>query len=234
MIDMPPPGGKEPSPLTMIRDRIAGVILAGGRSARMIDSLRAGGDPHPLPKARQCLAGKMLIEHVAERLRPQVACLVINTNDNPGAYRHLGVPVVGDLETDYSGPLMGLVTAMAYLQRSAPHIEFTSLVPCDAPFLPTDLVERLVNSLVEEDAEVACPRQDGFLQPTFSLWRLSLLERLQRARAGRAGAGIKHMFQSFRSAVVDWPSAGVDPFFNINTQGQLEQAKNLILQGAST
>ena len=54
---------------------LLGVILAGGQASRM-----GGGDKSLLP-----LAGKRVIDHVLERLRPQVAAMALNANGDPGA-----------------------------------------------------------------------------------------------------------------------------------------------------
>ena len=57
--------------------KIVGVLLAGGLSRRM-----GGGD-----KALRLLGGRPLLDHVIERLRPQVEALVLNANGDPGAVR---------------------------------------------------------------------------------------------------------------------------------------------------
>ena len=64
---------------------VVGVILAGGEGRRM--------GPGPLKPLRP-LAGKPMIAHVVERLRPQVMDLVIVANDPDPAFKTLKVPVV--------------------------------------------------------------------------------------------------------------------------------------------
>jgi molybdopterin-guanine dinucleotide biosynthesis protein A len=51
-------------------DVVVGVLLAGGKSSRM-----GGGDKCLLP-----LAGRPILAHVLERLKPQVSDIVINAN----------------------------------------------------------------------------------------------------------------------------------------------------------
>ncbi|MCK9563106.1 MAG: molybdenum cofactor guanylyltransferase [Bacteroidales bacterium] len=211
--------------------RIAGVILAGGRSSRMIDPLASAGKIDPLPKPRQTLAGKLLIDHVAERLRPQVSCLLINANDDPAAYRHLAAPVVADLGAGYRGPLAGLACAMSYLHRQHPLIELVALAPCDAPFLPENLVAVLAEALFADSAQVACPRYEGFLQPTFSLWRMKLLPVVLHESVTLDKGGIKELLCRLRCAAVEWPQSTPHPFFNINTPEQLEEAGTLLESG---
>src|ERR1700761_2724229 len=66
---------------------LVGVVLAGGEGRRMGPGL---------PKPLRLLAGKPMVAHVVERLRPQVMDLVIVANDPDPAYRRLGTPVISD------------------------------------------------------------------------------------------------------------------------------------------
>ena len=65
---------------------VSGIILAGGLGRRM------GG----VDKGLQLLHGKPMIEHVLERLRPQVGEIVINANQNLERYAAFGHRVVSD------------------------------------------------------------------------------------------------------------------------------------------
>ena len=60
--------------------------LASGRSSRI-----GGCDRCLLP-----LAGKPLLAHVIERLKPQVSELIVNANGDPARFSGFGLPVVSD------------------------------------------------------------------------------------------------------------------------------------------
>src|SRR5580700_5723382 len=111
------------------QSRITGLILAGGRGRRM------GG----VDKGLQLLRGRPMADWVRERLAPQVDELLINANQNLDAYARFGVPVIEDRIDGYAGPLAGL-------QRGLEVAKYPYVVtaPCDSPFLPRDLVERLL------------------------------------------------------------------------------------------
>ena len=81
---------------------VSAVILAGGRATRM------GGDD----KGWVPLAGKPLIVHVLERLRPQVDEVLINANRSEDRYRQLA-SVIGDEQADFQGPLAGMQAGLA-------------------------------------------------------------------------------------------------------------------------
>ena len=142
---------------------ITGVILAGGLARRM------GG----VDKGLQLLAGRPLVAHVAERLAPQVGSLLINANRSHGAYAALGYPLLVDDIPDFAGPLAGLHVALG---ANATPLVVT--VPCDSPFLPTDLVSRLLAGLHAAGADVAIARSAGRQHPVFCLCRKTLQEPL--------------------------------------------------------
>src|SRR5690606_21517879 len=136
-------------------------ILAGGRSSRI-----NAGRQDCISKARLELAGEPLLAHVVRRLTPQVSSLVINSNDNPDWYPQFGAPVVADCLPDYPGPPAGLVSGMIWLAAHSPQYELVALVPCDGPFVPDNLAARLRAALDARNADVACVRFRGHLQPT--------------------------------------------------------------------
>jgi molybdopterin-guanine dinucleotide biosynthesis protein A len=108
---------------------ITGLILAGG-AGRRVD----GRD-----KGLLAWRGRPLIEHVLEKLTPQVSSILISCNRNQdryGRYRHR---LVGDSRPDFQGPLAGLEAARADIAT-----EFTLICPCDTPLLPADLAVRLL------------------------------------------------------------------------------------------
>jgi molybdenum cofactor guanylyltransferase len=210
-------------------NRVLGVILAGGRSTRMAEICPPQGS-----KAHLTLADKPLIDHVVERLRPQVASLVINANDDPAAYGHLDVTVIADLAQGYPGPLVGLASALIYNARQNPPFELVALASCDAPFLPKDLVAVLAKALDDNRADVACPRYQGYLQPTFSLWRSTQFSCIDYELTTLGKGGLRDLLTKLDCTVVDWPSSPLDPFFNINTPAQLRQAQSFCIQGTST
>jgi molybdopterin-guanine dinucleotide biosynthesis protein A len=91
---------------------ITGLILAGGRASRM----------HNVDKGLQRLNGKPLVEHVIERVKPQVSALAINANRNLEDYQQYGLPVWPDADLPksidtyaFKGPLAGLETGAVKL-----------------------------------------------------------------------------------------------------------------------
>src|SRR5256885_8815827 len=93
---------------------------------------------------------RSLVDHVYERFAPQVGGIIINANQNHEEYKTFGVRVVSDAIGGYAGPLAGLHAGLSVSKRP-----FLACVPCDSPFLPADLIERLYQWIDETGAEPA-------------------------------------------------------------------------------
>ena len=192
----------------------AGVILAGGRSSRM------GG----LSKALFLLNDEALLTHVIRRLQPQLGSLLLSTEGLDTGLESFGLPLVPDLLPRYRGPLTGLCSALHYLDEMN-HEGGLVLCPCDAPFIPPDLVEKLVRAAHDNPKAVAVVSYEGFLQPTFSLWQADHLPAIHDAVVNRGDGGLKYMLNSLPHVVVEWVSAEPPPFYNVNTPEQLQAAE---------
>jgi molybdopterin-guanine dinucleotide biosynthesis protein A len=187
---------------------ITGVVLAGGLGRRM------SADGQGTDKGLVAFRGRPLVQHAIERLRPQVARLLINANRHAEVYRGFGAEVVGDALPDFAGPLAGLLAGMA-----AAGTPWVVTVPCDSPFVPADLVARLATAAAACGAPVAVARSDGREQPVFLLaathLRGGLADYLAQGRRRIDG-----WYQPLSAAVVDFPDATA--FRNINTLAELQ------------
>ena len=191
------------------RDDITGLVLAGGRGSRM------GG----VDKGLQNHKGMPLALHALLRLQPQVGTAMINANRNLGAYESMGVPVWPDAQTDYPGPLAGMLVGLERCETP-----FLVTVPCDTPNFPLDLVERLAHALDSEAADLAmaATREGGqaMPQPVFCLLKADLLESLVKAlHAGERK--IDRWTAQHRVALVVFDDASA--FDNANTAEELQR-----------
>ena len=102
---------------------VVGVVLAGGEGRRM-----GPGALKPL----RLLAGRPMVAHVVDRLRPQVMDLVIVANDPAPEFRALEAPVIADpadiqemarREGRRLGPLAGILAGMEWARDHHPHCE---------------------------------------------------------------------------------------------------------------
>ena len=203
---------------------IVGLLLAGGQSRRM-----GGGD-----KALRLLGGRSLLERVIERLRPQTAALVLNANGDPRRFAGFGLPVVADSIADFVGPLAGILAGLDWAAAHRPNCPVVASVATDAPFLPEDLVSRLLQGMDTAGAELACAASGGQAHPVIGLWPVRLRDELRRALVEEGVRKVDVWTARYRLATVPFAEEvsglgpGIDPFFNANRPEDLDRAAALI------
>jgi len=203
---------------------IVGLLLAGGLARRM-----GGGD-----KALRPLGGRTLLDHVIDRVRPQVAALVLNANGDPTRFAPFGLPVAADSIPDFAGPLAGILAGLDWAAANRPDCRLIVSVPTDAPFLPRDLVARLLDGMQAAGAELACAASGGQPHPVIGLWPVWLRDDLRAALAGEAVRKVDRWTARHSLATVEFPEEipGLDPFFNANRPDDLDRAAALLGQAA--
>lgn len=161
------------------------------------------------------LRGKPMVQWVIDRFAPQVDELLINANQNLDTYRTFGYRVVPDAVGGFAGPLAGLHRALAEAQH-----DLVATVPCDSPFLPTNLIARLYEALDWHRAELAVARTGDQPHPVFCICRKSLLAGLSTYLAG-GGRKIDAWYAALKVAEVKFDDQA-DAFSNINTPDDLQ------------
>ena len=187
-----------------MQSSVTGLILAGGKGSRM------GG----VDKGLQAFRGKRLVDHVYERFAPQVGGVIINANQNHEEYKTFGVRVVSDAIGGYAGPLAGLHAGLSVSKRP-----FLASVPCDSPFLPADLIERLYQRIDETGAELAVAKTGDQPHPVFSLMRRGVLDHLAEFLKG-GGRKIDAWYATLNVVEVAFDDEA-EAFSNFNTLEEL-------------
>lgn len=189
--------------MTINKQDISAVILAGGKGSRL------GGQD----KGLVLYQGKPLVEHILERIKPQVGNILINANRNHDTYRAYGYPVINDTMRDYQGPLAGFSAAMQVIKT-----EYMITLPCDSPLIPDDLVGRLIASLQDNPSSIAVAHNGQRLQPMHALIPVKLQNSLNKFLAnGDRKVALWHTQHHYIATdFSDIPQA----FANINTEEQ--------------
>ena len=194
---------------------VVAVVLAGGLARRM-----GGGD-----KALLHLAGRPMLGHILERLRPQVSGMALSANGDPARFAAFGLPVLPDAAPG-GGPLAGVLAGMRWAARAHPGAKLLSL-PSDTPLLPPDLVARLLAVRLTTGAAIACAASGGRRHPVVALWPAALADALAAALAeGERGVG--RFAAAHGLAAVEFAAEPVDPFMNVNTPADLAAAEALL------
>jgi molybdopterin-guanine dinucleotide biosynthesis protein A len=207
---------------------VTGVVLAGGLSRRM-----GGGDKGLLE-----LGGRPMLNHVVCRLRPQVGAMVVNANGDPKRFASLGLPVVPDTIDGFVGPLAGVLAGMLWSAANTPAARWVVTAAGDAPLLPSDLVERLIQAVESRPDAIALAQSNGELHPVIGLWPVALADDLE-AQLRNGVRKVLHWTKRHGTASVPFPPARVcgldiDPFFNANTPQELDQLRTMLAKTAKS
>jgi molybdenum cofactor guanylyltransferase len=199
-------------------DHILGVILAGGRSRRF-----GGGD-----KGLADIDGRSILSRVIARFRPQVGRLILSVNGDAARFSDFDIETIVDGESPELGPLSGILAAMDWAAKHAPHATLIATISSDVPFLPEDLVSRLD---AVRNGGVAIAESQGRRHPTVGLWPIELRQAVGDALV-RQALSVNRLAADLNAVAVAFPMRDIDgleidPFFNINTRDDLAAARVL-------
>ncbi len=156
------------------------------------------------------LLQKPLVQHVIERLIPQVDEILINANREIPQYQAFAYPVLQDSHEHFIGPLAGFSLGLQHAQH-----DYLLTVPCDSPLLPQDLAQRLLSGLVAHHADIAVASSDGDAHPVFCLCKKGVLPSLA-AYLGKGERRVSAWQKSLAYTEVDFSDCA-DAFVNLNT-----------------
>lgn len=202
--------------------RTAAVVLAGGRATRL------GGGDKPL----RHIAGKPMLAHVLERLRPQVEAIALSANGDPARFSAYGLTVLADDGPGgQAGPLSGILSGMRWAREASYGCLLSAAA--DTPFIPADLAGRLAAAVAGRPDHISVALSGGRMHPVFALWPVSLEGDLARFLASSSTFSVAAFLERHPVKTVDFPltTAGgkaFDPFFNVNTPEDLARAEAIV------
>jgi molybdopterin-guanine dinucleotide biosynthesis protein A len=211
---------------------LVGVVLAGGEGRRM-----GPGVAKPL----RSLAGRPMVAHVVERLRPQVMDLVVVANERMSAFRALKVAVITDppdiqraaqREGRRLGPLAGILAGMEWARTHHPHAGWILTAPADVPFLPLDLSVRLCGLMHVPEPDVLMVRHGRRREHTLAVWSVKLAADLRHAVLEEGLRRVEDFAKRHHVAELVWPGR-VAPFLNVNTPADLRKAARRLARRAA-
>ena len=190
-----------------------------------------GGD-----KGLLMLGKTTIIERVIDKISPQVGFLAININGDSSRFPDYKLPIIPDSIKGYLGPLSGILAGMEWAFKNGNR--YIATVAADTPFLPDDLIKRLHAMVKSKNLNIGIAASrilsgdDVFIHPTFGIWEVALKDDLRDALANDTR---KIMFWAKKFKLdyyyFDTSDKLSDPFFNINTPDDLEEAKYRLKKG---
>lgn len=185
------------------RTAVTAIVLAGGLSSRIGSN-----------KALLAWRERPFIEHIVERLRPQVEHIAISGGD--AAYGALALPLLADPFAERRGPLAGILAGLRF--SATPHVLIT---PCDNPLPAPDLRERLQAELLRNDAAIAYAHSGDTAHYLYALLRSDLAPALAQFLE-QGDYAVRRWYATQRHCSVDF-SDHPNHFININTAADLQR-----------
>lgn len=201
---------------------VIGCILAGGLARRM-----GGGD-----KGLIRLGGRLVLDHVLDRLKPQVSQVMLNANGDPARFADYGLPVVPDSVEGFAGPLAGVLAGLEWA-RDNTQAEWVATAATDTPFFPVDFVTRMLAAIEAAGADMACAASDGRHHPVFGLWPVRLAADLRHALVEEDVRKVDLWTARHKLVAVEFAAEPHDPFFNVNRPEDVEEAERIAQEVAA-
>ena len=200
----------------MSEHNILGAILAGGQSKRM------GKDKLFLE-----LNNKKLIEHTLDKVKKYLKKIIIITNQDNKFFFENNLTTVKDCIEGQLGPLVGILTAMKWAKENLSKCSWIATFPCDTPFFPESIIKRFIEESEKKESLILCASSHGRKHNIFGLWSLDLYDKLKDDLINKKVRKVQDWTEKNKIKNLEFKFKDYDPFFNINTEEDLEFAKKL-------
>jgi len=200
----------------MSEDNILGAILAGGQSKRM------GKDKLFLE-----FNNKKLIEHTIDKVKKYLKKVIIITNQDNEFFFKNNLTTVKDCIEGQLGPLVGILTAMKWAKENLRKCLWIATFPCDTPFFPESIIKNFIEESEKKESLILCASSHGRKHNIFGLWSLDLYDKLKDDLINKKVRKVQDWTEKNKIKNLEFKFKDYDPFFNINTEEDLEFAKKL-------
>jgi len=200
----------------MSEHNILGAILAGGQSKRM------GKDKLFLE-----INNKKLIEHTIDKVKKYLKEVIIITNQDNEYFSKNNLITVKDCIEGQLGPLVGILTAMKWAKENLTKCSWIATFPCDTPFFPESIIKSFIKESEKKESLILCASSHGRKHNIFGLWSLDLYDKLKDDLMNKKVRKVQDWTEKNKIKNLEFKFKDYDPFFNINTEEDLEFAKKL-------
>ena len=200
----------------MDHNNILAVVLAGGKSQRF------GRD-----KSQVKLGDKILIDYILNEIKDIYKDILIVTNE-PIKFLDLDkISLISDIQKGL-GPLGGVFSAMKWVKDNKKNYKWISTFPIDTPFFKREHLNRFYKEIDLDKSNLFFMKSKNTRHNIFGLWSLELFEKLELA-LNRGDRKVEFWANEIGVKTIDFDhEKSKDPFFNINTEEDLETAKILL------
>ena len=199
----------------MNENNILGVILAGGKSKRFGQE-----------KSQVKLGDKTLLEHSLSKLKSKFDKILIVTNNNTiKDYTTINDCIDGQL-----GPLVGVLSAMKWIKKNNFSHKWIATFPCDTPFFNISLIDKFIEASKQNKKLLYFAKSEERRHNIFGLWSLQLIKVLENDIIKHNFRKVEEWANKIGVKTINISYKEMDPFFNINTKEDLEEAKKILIK----
>ena len=199
----------------MDHNKILGVVLAGGKAQRF------GED-----KTQVKLDGKILINYILSEIIDQFNEILIVTNKEINFIKSNKISTTEDFEKGL-GPLGGILTAMKWIKDNKKDYKWISTFPSDTPFFTKNELKIFYDNIDIKKNKLFFMKNENTRHNIFGLWSIELADQLE-LDLQKGERKVEVWADSIGVKMINIQNKKKDPFFNINTKEDLENAHELI------
>ena len=196
-------------------NNILGVVLAGGKSQRF------GKD-----KSQVKLQDKLLIDYVLKEIIDEFNETLIIANSSINFMQSKKISITRDFQSGL-GPLGGVLTAMKWIKEKNKKYKWISTFPVDTPFFTKKELKFFYENIDTNKNKLFFIRNKNTRHNIFGLWSLDLMEKLEKDLI-KGERKVEVWADSVGVSVVNIDYKKPDPFFNINTKKDLDEAIKIL------
>ena len=200
----------------MENNNILAVVLAGGKSKRF------GEDKNQLK-----LGKKTLLDHVLSKIINKFDEILIVSSQNKEIKKSGNIIVIHDCLDDF-GPLAGVLSSMKWVKENKKNYQWVATFPSDTPFFETSIIEEYKKKAKINDSPLYFAKSNNKRHNIFGLWSIDLLEILENDLIKNNFRKVEEWANKIGVKTIDIKIKTFDPFFNINTKEDFEEAKKIL------
>ena len=197
-------------------NNILGVVLAGGKSKRFGEY-----------KNHIKLGDKTLLEHVLFKISNKFREILIVSSHNQEIKKLENVTVIPDCFDDF-GPLAGVLSSMKWVKENQKHYKWIATFPSDTPFFETSIIEEYKKRIKINNSLLYFVKSNNKRHNIFGLWSINLMEILEKDLIKNNFRKVEEWANKIGVKTIDIKISKFDPFFNINTKEDFDEAKKIL------
>ena len=198
-------------------NNILAVVLAGGQSKRF------GED-----KNRAKLGNITLLEHVLAKVTKKFEKTLIISNQNLNIKTLNSITIVPDCIQGNLGPLVGVLTSMKWIKKNNKQYQWIATFPSDTPFFDTSIIEKYKSRINLNESLLYFVRSNQKRHNIFGLWSVKLMDILENDLINNNFRKVEEWADKIGVETINVKIDKFDPFFNINTKTDLEEAEKIL------